>query len=772
MGLFSGKDKTYVFSQTQPLIVDTNFTNADAVMYAVLKNQSISKTLVDTASKGMSLRVPAMLRYAKDRYALGLPTNSHSTTNKLCASEVADIITEDLELPYGCLVSFHYIAPLTLPSIVLPFLLSTRGYSLTTNQISTIPDGWVFPEKYYRNVVHVRVVVDNISLDGDDTVALINYKATAYYSRYHSGGRDADDYWAEVEIPADQYTQDYQESYEIPNGFNLGRDYCVAGYHVLDADAKLNDVMDWWYYAIDAGAYPALNPVIISEETNNSFPVVPVRYNNEFISTDNHPEIYTTGKALLKKVGASLDGIQTTLDSNPDIAEIDHAYVMFGVDLQTDDSLLLGYLVNFFTYLSEAGNTTVWNILDGIIDSGRVTKSSNYIFGSTPPSTTPVSSSYVHDVFGSTGITNTNIINPNDFLSLVEHGLNITLSYDSIHAYTRQGTIGEVGTATKEIIVEEFEHAYDGEHYRTASLGPQKMYLRKQLSVDAYQEVVIVNLVHKNQIHGNYSVLTTPTGVLEDEDEHNLIIPLHYGLVQKISKEDQQAFYAGTMVLVITGVYKIHVKWYETGLFKIIIMAVGFIIAAYTGQAWVAGMAAAATAGTAALLVFLLESVLVSVAMNLVMDGLVDILGEDFALLLSMVAAAVAVAYGDISAIEVLSTTLVTAENLLMASVSLITASGRAVSEKTQEITEDSAEFSEYAEEQWTWLKKQIQLLEPENPLAFNYLDAPFTSVTPEIASKPDDLYNRIHIGNVGTLSLDVIEHYANMTLLLPEGIE
>jgi len=740
----------------------------DAVLYAILKNQSIAKTIHNTTTSGLSTKIPAMRRYAEETYSLGLPGYIQSLGNKIEDSVVQDAITTNLSLPYGCVLKYQYTAPLTLASIILPYLVSTRGFSLDVNRVGTPPSDWIFPSTYTSTV---EITLDDLLLDADQQTAHIVYKAHVFTSSYeYSGGESGDWIWVYTDVPTEEYDEYYTEDFTIPAGFRFGQEYLVAGYYELDAAYEITPTTHTWYYAINSNLYPELSVTPIDESLNNAYPVVPIRYRNVNIGPTNEPEIYSTGSVLLKKIGLSFDTLTDTLEESPYIDDIDHAYIMFGVDLQTDELLLLNYLNDFFHYLHTNSQATLWDKLSEVSASGTTSSKTSYFnFGSALSNSGVSVDSNVHEIFGSSETSNSTIINPADSMTLTEYGLNITLSYDRVVSVVLSGVLNNTTIAPKEFIINySYETLEQGDSAPSREIKTTNtvLILRKQLTTGTYREVKVYNLVHRNNaIYDGKSVITTIEDVSDDVDNHNFVIPLHHTVIQQMHLTVRESFYENTLILVINSYDRVSLKWYETGAFQFVVAVAGMYIMATSGANFLTAFSAATT--STVLIALLYDSILIPALIGQVAVMAIDIVGPEIGMAF---VAAVCLFGSPLNMLNIpIEMAAITASRFLAFSISLAKASTEALQEEVQDIVKEQEEFTEYAETQWEELQEQIDLLAPTNLLSFSLLDYPTAYPKPNVKTKPDEFYDKTHIGNPGVYSLDVIENYVNISLLLPE---
>jgi len=751
MSIFGSKKRIDVYSFTTPLVQPTEFALEDAVLYAILKDEPIGSSIVNTALGGMGVKVDAALRYARDHYILGLPNNHHSSSDQLDDTVVAEVIKQDLSLPHGCLVRKNFQIPLTPDTVVLPYLLDTRGLDTRSGEITQPPAEWGLPNTWRAYKLVAKIAIDDIIILPDNQTIQITYIADMQYTITYDGRPELN------HVPQSEFTHQFVETQPLPTGLRMGSTYLMAGYSILNASGEAQNLVNWWYYAMDSDKYPTLKPDSDVVDGLNSYPVIPLRYDNRSISSSYEPDLYRSSKLLMKKLGMDFDTLIGGLESNPDIAEIDHAYVMFGADVQSDSPITLAYLAEFFTYLADADDETIWDALGGSTE-----RLNSYSFGSYTNTSGVAEEVHNRSLEGSVDLVQTKVINPSETMSLTEHGLKIDITYKSITSVLINGSIGEVGHATKEITLSDTSSKTG-----TQRVDNSKLILRHQVATNVYREVIVTGLVHTNQIYGRHSVVTTCEDVANSEDEHNLIIPLHYTVAQRIGLMTRSTLYEESLRIVINSYVITKVKWYQRTFFKMVLFAVGVAITISTGQAWVMGLVTAAEAGIAALMLFILKTIVISAALHYATVAIAKEIGPDWAFVVAVVTVALSKKFS--GNIEFLGSQIPVAEVFLQVGMSFINAANEAINMLIQDVSTEYSEFMVDAEAQEEILRAKQELLETEYTLPFSYLEPPFSHPKPETFSKPDELYNRVHVSNVGTLSLDVIENYTTVALLLPE---
>ncbi len=118
-----------------------------------------------------------------------------------------------------------------------------------------------------------------------------------------------------------------------------------------------------WNYQL-GGGYPNLD-AWFSKDMPVFFPVIPIRYNNQMISV-SHPTIAARNSKLIRR-GFSINymKLENSLAEHPDLADIDHAYLFFGVPINAKDNASKLYLFKFFEYFFKDSTSKTPYAMDG-----------------------------------------------------------------------------------------------------------------------------------------------------------------------------------------------------------------------------------------------------------------------------------------------------------------------------------------------------------------------------------------------------------------------
>ena len=726
---------------------------AEAIFGAVVQNVDISEAIAGDLLNSMSLRIHSAMNYAKNHYHLGLPGGVYGNANMVSDEDLVTIIATDLDVTNGVVVDYNILDTMTLELVVLPLLEGRRAYNFNKNIITVYPVGMSVPVGATVSIFSIAPAIDDIDIS-------IVYRI----------------FRPEVVDGLPEYLEYFEELFTPIPGIKIGQLYYLVKYFELDGEGVPIDSFKWWYYDPTTEVYPLLNSTNSDDLDNSFLPVVPIRYENITLNQAAHEDtpLYITSKRLLTRLGITFDQLADFIDSNPDIAEIDHAYVMFGVDLQTTNNASIYYLAEFFDHLSALAYSDQYNFINKLQQSNNLS-TNTYNFDST------INPIPIDEGFNYTGevIIDAAIVNNDAQISLIEHGLNTGVTYRYITTAIKAGSIGDVGTATKDTI-----SGYESirqDQWGYTLVDTSTLILKVQITPTAYKEIVVVGLIHNNKISEGIH-RTSLYDVITNSDNHNFIIPIHYGISKRLPLFQRTMLYEESLQLIINSYVWTKVKWYETKLFQFVVLVVAIIItiwsvgsaakvgyAAYAAavKAGAATVAAALVATAIALAPIILKKAALAILIGLIMDIVVNAIGGEWAIVLAVVVAVYAVTRGDASKISVLGQTIPTAQACLAISTALLKSTGNYFVEGIEQIQQQIIELESEAEKQSKEIDRVTELLDTRsmiNPLDF--LIAPqFISVPDE---SPDAFYNRtIHSGNIGVVTLDVIGNYNEMLLQL-----
>lgn len=324
MGFFGGT-KTYVYANTSALCEVNEDAVSDAVLYAIVSEYDITSKVINTLLNGMGTKMQAMRKYAKSHYTLGLPTTTLSELAAFDNSDVIDAIETATGVTYGIELSFNLVTPLTVLHAILPHLINIRGWNSIENTFSNMPASLGLVDTYNHHTMQYSITIKSLTLNDTQTAVTITYSIYGYYTYRRRVTSEAEVTYTTETVSVMDTT--YTETVAISSSLAFGHNYCIAGYQEYLSDGSLSATTKWWFYDISLKTYPNLVLRNSVEETNNLYPVVPIRYKNTSITDSSTAEIYSTGKKTLSKIGLDIDDVIEELEDSDDISDIDNAYI-------------------------------------------------------------------------------------------------------------------------------------------------------------------------------------------------------------------------------------------------------------------------------------------------------------------------------------------------------------------------------------------------------------------------------------------------------------
>jgi hypothetical protein len=282
------------------------------------------------------------------------------------------------------------------------------------------------------------------------------------------------------------------------------------------------------------------------------------------------------------------------------------------------------------------------------------------------------------------------------------------------------------------------------------------MRYRYQNQENQYTEIMVEGLQLRYNIYGN-------KGVTANVGSSKLLIPLDYNIARTLRYDRKERLYLRSLHFVMNSRFTKSVKWYETSIFRFVLVVVAVAITIFTAGASspIATAMASSAYATVAILVIkqLVINYIVSYAITKGLEVVAAELGIDVTNILAVMAF-VAAAYGVAVEAEWVN-------YAIAAGSGLSSAAQVEVQKKLAAYQTESQEFDLLAEEKYAELEEVNNLLN-----SYDLLDPrSFIGRVPSIilGEEPDAMYNRtIHSGNIGTSAFDYIESYVDINLQLP----
>ena len=732
VGIIVSRTRTTVRTSVFRAIEDAHLTKSTkkGVTKAILKEGELVDYVLEELITGIGSRAERMYAYAKSgAYTHGLPSGQF--ISGAGTTDVVIAVLEDLE---GTPVTLDYLhrGPPNNLHIGWMKLIALHGYNPATNQLAGLTAEKGVPV-YLNDMV---VVIPGSEVNLIDPLSLqqwgISAKAGVTPLRNNTSEVQAMILPSTVEIETAGTTEYLRVEYiwktaggvVMQGMFNipvLGYDDESAYFH---ARYTVGGVAKYWMYRDGASTYSTLDELFERphEPGGSFFPFTYFRYNKHSEITDKTTDAFKTSKKLLKYLGMDYETVAAGVDKNPNIKDVEQAMLVFAVPANTNTPIEQRYLFDFFNNL----------YMSNPVDLRFASENAAKIFGSRADGLTMVSPSIV--------------IKDTRFKMVLENAgifkRRVAGNSGAVGSYAS----GEEATTRPITYVDSFTGS-------TVSVGAttSRHWYRHQVSKNFYDEIEVLGLRTVFHIWDQYATIGKNT-------DNILIIPLDHSITRNYSIPDRELLYTRSLHYVFNSRVTVFVEWYETGVFKAVLVVVA-IVAIVVGllEVGVKVLAFVIAGDYAAAAVLVILTLLVQLAVVTVFKLFVKITGIRVAFVIAVVAAVLGVAdivdSGSLAGAPF-------AQDLLTISTNLTKASSRQTLEDTQDLLGEAKTFSIFTEEKNKELDTAKKLLSNSNALN------PFVI----FGEAPQDFYNRtVHSGNIGTVAIDAISSYVDMALTLPK---
>lgn len=411
---------------------------------------------------------------------------------------------------------------------------------------------------------------------------------------------------------------------------------------------------------------PALDALFTAQTGTGIFlPFIPFRINGAMVA-DTMPTVYAASqKAFARATNGTYDSVLATIKSNTSLGDIDYAYAVFGVALNSPEVASLQYVYTFFKAMllnqsvqTEAG----WDEWKADILAANVTNTTwatwytdQQTFG-TPLYGTPEPPKATYTPQPSFNIT----IASNNLAVMDYH---MELNWIVVTETTGIG-VGKVGAISGDLwwTIDEsdsFPVAYafatlDYNYTQTVDT----VSLWWQDSATTFRKLTFRGLTHRNLIYGGKSVDISAVDALNDTSESGFLVPVQEDIFAALSLPISTQMSTSCAYLMFNSYEVVTKPWYETGIFMVIVIIIVIVITVVTygtGSVVGAGLfgsdaavgGALGLTGTAALLAGAAINALAAVVVATVVEDVAsDVIGGELGTIIGSIAAIVAVSYG------------------------------------------------------------------------------------------------------------------------------
>ncbi|WP_199097229.1 hypothetical protein [Dyella sp. ASV21] len=763
MGLFSSKKKIYVSSVVYPLGEDGEKRTdmmKHTVLNAMLQKKGIAESIRESYLRGQGMMLRNAFAYARDKYTNGLPTSSARYSDQPDLVPLKAVL-DSLHPGYSINVVNALISTGDFEWWAERYLTDTYGYDRTIKQFDAPPKGVEVNATVAYDLEpngDIRILLMNangattlVDYRPTDYVRMGNYVQCVYQTvRTFDGGTTTSTRPANPgEVDTTIYSSDAAQRTGESQLTTTKTVTSISGSTATVTVSKQIDVTSrpkYLLYLMGTGKYPSLDAMLTTSKlTAPYFPSIPLRVDNVSWTTKDRKNtpLYKTATALLKKVGLNYQELGDKVTANKNIKDIDYCFVTFGVRLNTRSPEGKRYLFRYFSYLRSISKATS-------------AQYNTWVAGFNPRSSAPPINSV--EIYSERDRSN------NHDVKLQWQYIDTRLVAGQVKPNALIGDVEIVAGSSRQFNL-----------LNDMVLDGSTILARRQVDANTYEELAISGLTYENFIYKGKSVIITAHEAMANQDEEGFIIPLNQEIVRATPMVELTNLSYQCMYMVFNCYKVVKQKWYQTGLFKIIIVIVSIIIIVCTwgaGTPVAASMMAAAfvAAGVAISLAIVLAATLyvlaVMVLMSLLMDVSTDVFGEKWGPIIGAVLSIVAMNYSGLGTAAAGSTNYLTAQNIINASSAL--AQGY-VADQMGKVGNEMAK----ATEAYNASMKQVEDLARENlGTNLDLIDVQgLTQATFQMNyEQPDTFLNRTLMtgSDVCNITTGLIENFVDVGLRLP----
>ena len=542
----------------------------------------------------------------------------------------------------------------------------------------------------------------------DDLGKEVSYNITMDYSNYVSLNDDESesiDEDTELEFDPDVVAP----SIPAPT---TDADYVMAYYTYTRNDKKY---AEYFTYRTGTNLITKLEQVVESVEKTGIYPprlyarMQGTNYVKYSENTDEYKSMTKFGKLLGIKWKDWVEEVHENMSGLEYVREI---FLTFGLEANSNNKLIHQYLYHYF----DAGYRGLPN---NFISSYSVKSRIGKLNLSLPTGAKQGTTIHLKDSLHTSGI-----------------------AFDAIAKAILKGKVAEVGKYT-------FKYTNRAHTYYY------------QETESTYTAITVYNLQSVDKMDNNHWF--TPSGTSED-----LMVPLDLAITANLTSVELEKLYAMSMQLVVNTYQKVKKKWYQSGIFKFVMVIIAVVITVLFPPAGLAAL------GTMALVaVGIGMSIAVSVVIRLLQKLVISLgLSSTVFQVVMVILAVVAAVYGGyLGLADTTGMAGMTASNVMLvsnAAFAMASAGNQVALVKAMNQYQQSVLDLQARDET---LKEKIEalgLLQVPTPEVMIYL--PPVSLEIKLGEEPEDYYEKsIHNVNVGTYVYDYIESYVDINTLLPD---
>lgn len=740
MGLFSSETKVYVGTSINRVIKDSMVPDSvrAALASAIYKGEDILDNILEASISSLDNRAERMYSYAGKNSSYGLPSGElYSNTQ---GGPQIQAVLDALE-GQPVLIDYRHFGNPNLIHMAWMELYASWGYSPSTNTLAVL-SSQKGVSVYLEDLVAEFPATEAKSHDPDEAVVWGNPPNSGYTP--------------ERQITSQQYSSDFftPTAAQFIEGLDTHRVKVTYVWQTKDASGvpvtrresqylaialvdrsaeffhvkyQAGTETKYWMYKWGSGTHPTLDAVFVDspDVMGDFYPNIYFRLNKTNLGQDTRTSEFKVAKKMAKYLGFDYSDVNDAIHENPDVGDVEQAFMTLAVPADSDDPGDVRYLYDFFDKLyiaSEDSDATVTTARKGLLS--RVLRS----------------------------------FSASKAITIKDKVFEMNLVHNGLFKVRKAGVIGAVGTLTKEksnlTYTVQIQPLQAGAGLVSVVKTYPCRYYRKQISAGFYDEIQVVNLAMKYNIRGRHNTL------MGDNDGEILLVPLDRTITKAYNARDAEKLYARSLHIVCNSYQEVKVKWYQQGWFSSLVMIVGVVLTIASMGADGGSFTAAAvaiTAGAYMTLAYIVAmEILYYMTIKIAFKLFVKAVGVDLAFL----AAIAALAFGVYEYSQMTDIGAINGQMLLQTANGLTTGINMEMRGMYNDLLGTAKQFDLYKEEKMKLLDTASELLGMDSIL----------SPVVVLGEDPSQFYKRtVHSGNIGAIAFDDIHNYVGRSLQLPD---
>lgn len=756
MGLFSSKKKIKIETTVLRVIEDNMVpdTGKNAVSQALISGESIFSSYKESMTNSVALKVGRMYKWAEPNYFYKVPNKTLVTNIK--GNDVVKRVIEGIENKPITVDYCEYSAPNSL-HMGWDNLVKYHGYDTSTNVLKNLTDE--LGVTVYLDDMRAVYTQDTFADADSGTLAQWGSPATFGFSFDRTAqitGSGIGEYRTQSNYIVDssaildyvevsyvyENTDGYKEGVEwepIKKGkftislfqYELSDEYYHVKYRVHD-DATNSLVTKYWTYKDGSGLYPIIDSIYLIkfDEVGSFMPNIYFQLKGVNVARKEErwydPHISST--KLCKFLGLDYQDIGTKIMDEAGSSDYEQVYMTMSVPFNTKNQTELQYLFKFFSAIyytsdSESGIDTFFTPFTVRKGQAIVIKDDVYT------STLKFQGIELNRIAGKIGKVG--------FCTSGDKEL------ESLEPYTSRGESGVVSKS----------------RYNTTNCK----YFRKQVSETFFEEIAVYGTSFSYHVYGKYH--TVATGA-----DSKLLVPLDHAICKSLSAGNKEELYSRSLHYVFNKKTIVVKKWYESSVFKAIVIIVAVVIAVVSagGLSGIsASLTSLAAAGVGALALMAVKYVTIGMLIRYGTQFVVSKVGAKMGMLAAIFVVAASIYFSGPADPGAMNW----GQTLLSVGNGLMDASNLAISEMSAGLNEMMEDFMLVVDQQQKELQEAQKLL--GSGIGINPYD--FVGKHPIFieGEQPEQYFTRtVESGNIGIMGIEGQKYYVENALALPTFTE